>query len=329
MIKVSFVIPVYNSEKYLKMCLESILSQTLKEIEIILVDDGSTDQSKKIITEYQAKNKNIIYIYQENRRQGAARNKGLKQAKGEYVIFTDSDDYIDSSMASDLYKYAKLGNYDIVLCDYYIKEENAETIQHCYYKPFQTNENVTIQEYLLSAPSPCNKIFKNNFLKANNFEFIEKIVYEDYASIPTLALFNPKIGYLPKPYIYYVQSTNSTMRNDSYKKKFEDIFPASNYLYNKMCSKNQYKEEMEYIFIYHLLHNAAINFYAYQKYSYIKKISNFMELHYPLWYNNKYLKKNSLKFKIICRLFYKNKIKTIDFIRKLKRSYENKMSRKK
>ena len=105
-IKISVVIPVYNTEKYLKKCIESIVNQSLKEIEIIIVNDGSPDNSYQIIEEYKEKDRRIIAVNQENGGISSARNKGIELAKGEYIIHIDSDDWIEQDYFSDMYKKA-------------------------------------------------------------------------------------------------------------------------------------------------------------------------------------------------------------------------------
>ncbi len=118
MIKISVILPVYNEELYLKQCLKSLCDQTLKEIEIICVDDGSTDQSLSILYEYQERDQRIKVFTQKNKYAGAARNYGLQRAKGEYLIFLDSDDFFQHDMLEKLYKKANDDQLDIALCRY-------------------------------------------------------------------------------------------------------------------------------------------------------------------------------------------------------------------
>ena len=116
MIKISIIIPVYNTEKYLKKCLDSIINQTLKSLEIICIDDCSTDNSLNILKEYQLKDKRIKIIEQkENKGQGVARNLGLNIAEGEYIGFIDSDDWVDLNFFEKLYFAAKKYNSDVAL----------------------------------------------------------------------------------------------------------------------------------------------------------------------------------------------------------------------
>lgn len=320
---VSIILPVYNEEKHIEECIKSLLTQTYQNIELIFVDDGSTDNSGKIINTYQKKYPNIKYIYQKNQKQGAARNNGLSQANGKYICFIDSDDFTDKNMIKEMYEFANENDYDITLCDYYISYGTYKELVNTYYKPFKDNKNVTVQEYLLSSVSPWNKMFKKDFLINNKFKFIEKIFYEDYASIPTLANFNPKIGYIEKPFLYYVQSENSTMRNGKSKDYYSDIFKASEHLYNNLKSNKNLHDELEYLIIYHLLYNSSIEFNNNMQTQNLLKINKFMKEKFPKWYKNKYFKEQNIKFKVLCYLFYHNQAKIINKVKEIKKKYEN------
>ena len=315
---ITIILPVYNGESYIANSIESLLKQTYKNLEIIFVDDGSTDKTKDIIKKYQKKYKYIKYFYQDNNKQGSARNNGLRKAKGKYVLFIDSDDYIDNNMVVEMYNYISKGNYDIVLCDYYICKNGNKDYVYCYNEPFVDNDNVSLKEYLLSTLSPSNKMYKKDFLINNNFKFLEGQFYEDFASIPTLVKYQPKIGYISKPYLYYNHTENSTMRSNNYKKSYEDIFPACEFLNNELKSYTEYRDEVEYIFIYHLLYNFSILFNQYNKKDNLRRINKFIEMNYPKWYNNAYYRRQRLKFKVLCYLFYKNHSNVVNFMRRCK-----------
>ena len=117
-IKVSIIVPVYNSEKYLQTLINSLIAQTLKEIEIIVIDDGSTDSSGKILDDYQSELEKIKVIHKQNAGVSAARNTGLEVASGEYIGFVDSDDWIEKDMYEKLYNTAKLKNCNVVICNF-------------------------------------------------------------------------------------------------------------------------------------------------------------------------------------------------------------------
>ena len=114
-ILVSVIVPIHNSEKYLRACLDSLINQSLKEIEIICINDGSTDKSELILDEYKSKDKRIIVINQNNSGQSSARNKGIKIAQGEYIGFVDSDDFIDLNYYEKLYNYAHYNDAEIAV----------------------------------------------------------------------------------------------------------------------------------------------------------------------------------------------------------------------
>lgn len=189
MVKVSVIVPIYNVEKYLKKCLDSIINQTLKEIEIILVNDGSTDGSSLILEEYKRKDNRIILINKINGGQGSARNEGIKIAKGEYIGFVDSDDWISLDMYEKLYEEAE-ENIDLVVCGRELFNSEYKKIGEIKIE----NRIISIEdieEYIIDnllyvqTVVCCNKLYKKRILKENNilFEDVERVGSED-------ALFN-------------------------------------------------------------------------------------------------------------------------------------------
>lgn len=313
MCKISIIVPVYNSEKYLRKCLDSLINQTFKDIEIIMINDGSTDNSEKIIKEYQKKDKRIVLFNKKNGGQSSARNLGLSRAKGKYISFIDSDDYIQPNLCEKLYGVISAG-YDIVVTDYYIIDGKFKK----YYKISNCEEGeISSKDYLLTAVCPWNKMYKKSFLINNKFKFPEGIIYEDYASIPTLVNYNPKIYYLSEAFVNYIHTEVSTMRSAEYKIKYEDIFVATNFLYEHLFD-SEYREELEYLISNHFLYLGSLNFYRFNKYEQIDKISDFIKEHFPKWKDNYYIKKKGKKEKIIMSLFYHKKYKVIKFFQKVK-----------
>ena len=316
MIKLSIIIPVYNVEQYLEKCINSLINQTLKELEFIFVNDGTPDNSVNIIKKYQKKDKRIKLLEKDNGGQASARNLGLKHAKGEYIAFLDSDDYVSENMYEVLYNRAKKDNLDIVLCNYFLvyKDRIEKNINNI---TLEKEKKITPEEYITSSPSPWNKIIKKEYLEKQNFIFPEGIIYEDFASIPLLGLNNPEIVYLNTCLHYYVQSEISTMRNKEYKKKYEDIFKAVKYLYNNMIDKG-YNQELEYLLTYHYLYLGSLNFYKYKKYNHIDKIANDMKQYFPNWHKNKLVISKFDKKKILyMKLFYHKKYFLINLYRRL------------
>lgn len=210
--KVSVIIPVYNVEQYLRECLESVVNQTLKDIEIILVDDGSTDSSLEICKEYAKKDNRIKIIEQGNQGAGAARNRGLAEAKGDYVYFLDGDDYIDPKTLEKLYIKITDSYSDICFCRNNIYDENKKSLENIEWStnntiiptivPFSGND---IQDNLLQicVPNLFLKLYKRNFINKNNLKFQElktcNDVFFNYASL----ILATKITYINEILVTY------------------------------------------------------------------------------------------------------------------------------
>lgn len=220
-VKMSIIIPVFNAEKNIADCLDSLLSQTLKECEFILVNDGSTDQSKEIIEQYLKEDSRIVLLNQENQGVSKARNNGLRVARGSYIGFVDADDYIDKDYYEVLYYSALKDDCDIVISNL---ESEIEGHKVLISYPFPTNikldENYINNEILTyflknnDLNSVCNKIFKNRMLSINNIEFpagvrlgedgIFNIYSFSYASV---------IKYIDYTGYYYREVLGSATRN--------------------------------------------------------------------------------------------------------------------
>lgn len=189
MIKVSIVVPVHNVEKYLEKCLNSIVNQTFKDIEIILVDDGSTDSSLDICYSFAENDNRIIIRHNEGLGVSEARNIGIKLATGEYIVFVDSDDWLELNMIEKMYKIAKDSNSEIILCSTYVNTENNEYINEFYSKEyiFKDSDKVILQrqaisdmkgEYIpkyMACGVPWAKIYKTSFLKDNNLMYDKRL----------------------------------------------------------------------------------------------------------------------------------------------------------
>lgn len=168
-IKVSVIVPVYNVEKYLRQCLDALVNQTLKDIEIICVNDGSSDNSLQILQEYSYNYPNIIVINQKNQGAGLARNVGINQAQGDYIGFVDPDDWIEPDMFEILYNKAVMTDVDIVECDYRMVFENSTKIK-----------NRTLFGSLHTwkkFPIACGKIFDWKYVKTQVFSGLRCMVW--------------------------------------------------------------------------------------------------------------------------------------------------------
>ena len=316
MIDVSVIVPIYNVKKYIKKCLDSLVIQNFSNMEIILVNDGSTDNSLEIISEYKEKYPDLIKIYnKDNGGAASARNFGIKKALGNYIIFVDSDDWVSSNLVSKLYNKAKNTSSDIVVCGAYSVTDNIENE----IDTFHNYSNNMSKNYMLNCSGPCWQIIKKNLIVDNNLYFLEHHFYEDIAIIPSLCLFAKKIEYLPMNLYYYLIRSGSTMNQQKYSKSLEDIFDSMENLSNIFVSKNCYQEyynEIEYLYIEHLLHAASLRFFKFKEYGQLEKIVNIMNEKFSNWNKNIYYKKKSFKYKVVCKLFYLKKYKILEFILK-------------
>ena len=216
-IDLSVIIPVYNTEKYFKKCIDSVInavSKLNKNSEIIVINDGSEGNIEEQIKEYIVKYSDIIiFISQENKGRGATRNKGIEIAKGKYISFVDSDDYIDTDMYIKMFDVIDQENSDIVVCDFEnIEFDNPKKngIIEAKSKNIDEIKWGIFNELIL--PSCCNKIIKKELFKG--MEFPEGINYEDLATIPLLVLKSNKISYIDEMLYKYVQNDGSVMHEE-------------------------------------------------------------------------------------------------------------------
>ncbi len=221
MVKISVIIPVYNAEKYLSMCLDSILQQSFQDFEIIAVNDGSTDNSGRILTKYAKKDKRIQVISQVNAGVSAARNAGMRVAQGEYISFVDGDDYLAPEMYQELWEELKNNNWPeiIVFANYEVHNGEAELnqtgLRQC--KEMQ-GEEISFRYYISHL---CNtmwdKLFSRQFLQEHNVWFAEGVpLGEDGIFAMECGAYQPRVCLVPKAYYYYrLFSENSTMSSAS------------------------------------------------------------------------------------------------------------------
>lgn len=213
-ILISVVVPIYNVEKYLNKCIEGLLNQDYSNLEIILVDDGSTDSSGKIVDEYKEKNKNIKVIHKENGGLSSARNAGLKEAIGKYIIFIDSDDWIDTKMISTLFNLIKENDADISICSFLRTNgsDGAFKYTNPQIKTF-TNKEALMQLYnddcLTEFVVAWNKLYNIELFK--NIKYPEGKIHEDEFTTYKLLYNAKKIVYTNEKLYNYRITPNSIM----------------------------------------------------------------------------------------------------------------------
>ena len=216
-IELSVIIPVYNTEKYFEKCIDSVINAIKRltfNAEIIVINDGSNGNIEELIKKYLEDYSNlVVYISQPNRGRGATRNLGVAKARGKYINFVDSDDYIDEEMYTHMLKKIDEEQADIVICDFEnIDYTNTEKNCRIEGKNLNFNDNRLGCFDELILPSCCNKIIKKKLFE--NLKFPENINYEDLATIPIVVLKSERISYIPEMLYKYVQNEESIMHKE-------------------------------------------------------------------------------------------------------------------
>lgn len=297
--KVSIVVPVYNTSKYLEKCLESLVHQTYNNLEIILIDDKSTDNAKEIIKEYSSKYSFVKGIYnKENKGIGYTRNRGIKIAVGDYLVFVDSDDYLDLDNVEKMVTLAENEKLDFVVCDVKKVNENDQLISYEHILHFK---NSTIKEnpkLLLDINlGPCNKLIAKSLFDEKSL-FSESLKYEDLYLLPLLLCKAKKIGKVENTYYNYLIHENS--ETTTMDKRVFDILEVLNHINQYFKELDYYKEI--YCFIEYLNIRTLFRYTLQQKKQKRKKDRNdfieqsfvFLNKNFPNWRKNKLYKKRNL-----------------------------------
>ena len=213
MVDISIIVPIYNASKYLKKCLDSLVNQTKKELEFILINDGSTDDSESIIKSYN--DSRIKYFKRSNHGIGKTRNFGINNASGKYIMFLDSDDYLEENACEVLYKKIEKEKLDVVVCDFYRVDSNSKEVEKIIsFKNTKLKDNPNLLLNINLAP--WNKIYRSDLLKDNNIKFIEDLKYEDAPFVALALLKSKKIGKVDKTLINYTihEKSETTVRDE-------------------------------------------------------------------------------------------------------------------
>lgn len=302
--KVSVIVPVYNTEKYLGKCLDSLVNQTLQEIEIVVIDDGSTDSSSEIIREYQSRYPEKIVVFtQKNSGQGIARNKGLKLCNGEYIGFLDSDDFVKVTMFGQMYDKAKKNNADYVACGYtditYQDNRIIELKKYISSKVAKSNKDM----FFGALASPFIHLYQREILNLADATFTEGKIYEDTAFYLKVIPHIRKIAVIEEPLAYRVRHKKSTTASIS-SEKVNQIFSVLDDTIAYYCDHNlwdEYKDELTYFCVKILLCSSMMRIFRVQDKKSRKLLVNdtitYIEHNFENYRNNLYLKKpNAINF---------------------------------
>ncbi len=307
MSKISVIIPVYNAEKYLNHCISSVASQTMNDIEIIAINDGSTDNSLNILDELSLKYKGKLKIFdKENGGAGSARNIGIENATGEFIKFVDADDYLKVDILEKMYNIAKEHKVSLVRGNYQTIIGPIKTIDKCSWSDLNGNQIVDVEnnkDYIITeTPGIGNKLISRELI--GNLRFPEKTKWEDLEIMPVIIASSEKIFHMDEPVYNYRVNMNTTIKD--FINKIPNILDIIRCLENveKQMElrgmSEEYKNQIESLYILHTLfrvENAMlwVNFPHNKKEIVISSLLGILDAKYPNWEENQIVEQYKTK----------------------------------
>lgn len=292
--KVSLIIPVYNVENYIEKCLNSVVNQTLKDMEVIIVNDGSKDSSKQKIEKYLKKYPRIKYLEKENGGLSDARNYGMQYATGKYIAFLDSDDYVEETMYEEMYNVAQKEAADMVECNFIWEypDKKREDIGAVYNSKREMVEKARVVAW--------NKLIKRELLEKTGVKFPIGLRYEDVEFFYKLVPYLEKVSFVKKCFVHYIQRGNSIANTQNIRTK--EIFTVLQNVisyYRENGFYDEYKDELEFIYVRFLLCSSLKRICKIQNKEErnlaLDETWNNITLNFPNWRKNPILKKKTLK----------------------------------
>ena len=312
MYQVSVIVPVYNVEKYLDQCLHSLVHQQLKSLEIIVVNDGSTDQSQAIIDAYSEQYPHVIKAFtKENGGLSDARNFGLSQAQGSYIGFVDSDDYVSDNMFQEMFELGAQSNADVVICNLQKVDEKGHVLQKLTQIPhlpqvFLLEENMAVFSDI--SYFACNKLFKKELFATNRFK--KGVHFEDIQLIPQLFLESRVIAQTQSFHYQYLERADSISKTHTVKGL--DILKAVDEV-TKIFEQSSYKQYLYSLKNFQILEGV----YSYLAYlAFVKEEGVYIEMSLAL---KRFMKENNINRKEILSYsrFGQNYLLSLPFRKKM------------
>lgn len=318
--KLSIVIPVYNVEKFLPACLNSVLNPKLDDYEVIVVNDGSTDSCPAILNDFSRRYPGLMQVINtENGGVGAARNTGIKAAVGKYIAFIDSDDTYASGAVERMLDICN-EDFDICFFDADARNENGKTIGKVIGTDrtgeFTLADNPSI---VYVQPSTWNKIYRRSLFTDNDIKFPGRVWFEDLRTIPKLYIHAKKMIYVPECLYYYMQRTGSIMNDNVKTERNLEMIDACEDLLSYYRERGLYSEELEYCIFYNELLTSVDRVNLIDKKSDVQeKLINWFEETFPEFKEkNSYYKKMPAKYKLLSALIFGRKFAMLHEILKL------------
>ena len=305
--KASVIVPVYNVETYLEKCVQSILRQTERDFELLLVDDGSTDSSGQLCEELAKKDSRIRVIHQENQGLGGARNTGIREAKGDWLLLVDSDDWIEPEILEKSLEAGLREEADMVVFPFRSVDEEGRELA-------VFRENIPVgrafalkerKDILLTAPVAWNKLYRTAFFRETGLAYPSRVWYEDIRTTPKLMALARRMVFLGDIGYNYLQRQGSIMnsgkvaRNVEIIEAFDDILPW----FREHGLFAEYRQELEYLAVFHAYLTASVRvILADRKSPLLARLAAYLQEQFPTWQKNAYLPRLGAKRRLLVSL---------------------------
>ena len=321
--KASVIVPVYKVEEYLEKCVQSILAQTERDFELILVDDGSPDRCGALCDSLAQTDSRIRVIHQENQGLGGARNTGIREARGDWLLLVDSDDWIEPKILEKAMEAGLREEADLVMFAFRTVDEQGRELG-VFREDMPKERGIGLQEHkeaLLTAPCAWNKLYRRSFFQGTGLAYPPRVWYEDLRTTPKLMAKAGRMVFLDEVGYNYLQRQGSIMnsanleRNREILDAFDDLLPW----FRKEGLFEAYRRELEYLAVFHVYLTAGVRVaLADRKSPLLRELAAYVEERFPGWRQNPYLPKLGGKRRLLVSLLQKKWYWAVSLLFKLK-----------
>lgn len=321
--KASVIVPVYKVEEYLEKCVQSILAQTERDFELILVDDGSPDRCGALCDSLAQTDSRIRVIHQENQGLGGARNTGIREARGDWLLLVDSDDWIEPKILEKAMEAGLREEADLVMFAFRTVDEQGRELG-VFRENMPKERGIGLQEHkeaLLTAPCAWNKLYRRSFFQGTGLAYPPRVWYEDLRTTPKLMAKAGRMVFLDEVGYNYLQRQGSIMnsanleRNREILDAFDDLLPW----FRKEGLFEAYRRELEYLAVFHVYLTAGVRVaLADRKSPLLRELAAYVEERFPGWRQNPYLPKLGGKRRLLVSLLEKKWYWAVSLLFKLK-----------
>ena len=321
--KASVIVPVYKVEEYLEKCVQSILAQTERDFELILVDDGSPDRCGALCDSLAQTDSRIRVIHQENQGLGGARNTGIREARGDWLLLVDSDDWIEPKILEKAMEAGLREEADLVMFAFRTVDEQGRELG-VFRENMPKERGIGLQEHkeaLLTAPCAWNKLYRRSFFQGTGLAYPPRVWYEDLRTTPKLMAKAGRMVFLDEVGYNYLQRQGSIMKSANLERNreildaFDDLLPW----FRKEGLFEAYRRELEYLAVFHVYLTAGVRVaLADRKSPLLRELAAYVEERFPGWRQNPYLPKLGGKRRLLVSLLEKKWYWAVSLLFKLK-----------